>query len=79
MAIIKADKVEVNFEKQPAMNECKWLVQIRIEKKLKTKTILLIKTNNIPYVLFNENIRNMIVVSRKIKLTISKKRTKIKK
>ena len=79
MVMLTVDKIEVNFEKQPLTNDCKWFVQIKVEKKLKTKTILLIKTNNVPYVLFNENIGNMIVASRKVKLRISKNSVKIKK
>ena len=79
MVMMTVDKMEVNFEKQPITSDCKWFIQIRVEKKLKTKTILLIKTNNVPYVLFNENIENMIVASRKVKLSISKNTVKIKK
>ena len=59
MVMMTVDKIEVNFEKQPVISDCKWFIQIRVEKKLKTKTILLIKTNNVPYVLFNENIGNI--------------------
>ena len=39
MVMLTVDKIEVNFEKQPLTNDCKWFVQIKVEKKLKTKTI----------------------------------------
>lgn len=67
MQILSLDKVEIRIEKQPETSSCKWCLYCKVEKKDKTKLLLMIKTNVPPYLLFQENKINLIKNSEEIK------------
>ena len=50
--VLTVDDVEIEFEKQNPNHSCKWCIYIRLKKKDKEQTVLMIRTNNKPYTRF---------------------------
>ena len=58
--VLTVDELEIEFEKQNTDHSCKWCVYIRLRKKDKEQTILMIRTNNKPYTRFTAHLGNIV-------------------
>ena len=58
--VLTVDDLEIEFEKQNADHACKWCIYIRLKKKDKEQTILMIRTNNKPYTRFTAHLGNIV-------------------
>ena len=58
--VLTVDDLEIEFEKQNTDHACKWCVYIRLRKKDKEQTILMIRTNNKPYTRFTAHLGNIV-------------------
>ena len=63
--VLTVDDVEIEFEKQNPNHSCKWCIYIRLRKKDKEQTVLMIRTNNKPYTRFTFNSGNIVNQSNK--------------
>lgn len=62
--VLTVDDLEIEFEKQNANHTCKWCIYIRLRKKDKEQTILMIRTNNKPYTRFTAYLGNIVSQSK---------------
>ena len=58
--VLTVDDLEIEFEKQNTDHACKWCVYIRLRKKDKEQTILMVRTNNKPYTRFTAHLGNIV-------------------
>lgn len=72
MKILDVEKIEIRFEKQQNLETFNWCIYCKTEKGNKSKINFMIKSKEIPYVLFQENKGNIIVNSKKIKNEVLK-------
>lgn len=72
MKILDVEKIEIRFEKQLNLETFNWCIYCKTEKGNKSKINFMIKSKEIPYVLFQENKGNIIVNSKKIKNEVLK-------
>ena len=72
MKILDVEKIEIRFEKQPKLEAFNWCIYCKTEKGNNSKINFMIKSKEIPYVLFQENKGNIIINSKKIKNEILK-------
>lgn len=72
MKILDVEKIEIRFEKQLNLETFNWCIYCKTEKGNKSKINFMIKSKEIPYVLFQENKGNIIINSKKIKNEILK-------
>ena len=72
MKILDVEKIEIRFEKQPNLENFNWCIYCKTEKGNNSKINFMIKSKEIPYVLFQENKGNIIINSKKIKNEILK-------
>ena len=72
MKILDVEKIEIRFEKQPKLETFNWCIYCKTEKGNNSKINFMIKSKEIPYVLFQENKGNIIINSKKIKNEILK-------
>jgi hypothetical protein len=63
--VLTVDDLEIEFEKQNSEHSCNWCVYIRLRKKDKEQTVLMIRTNNKPYTRFTFNSGNTVNRSNK--------------
>jgi len=63
--VLTVDDLEIEFEKQNPDHSCKWCIYIRLRKKDKEQTVLMIRTNNKPYTRFTFNSGNTVNRSNK--------------
>ena len=54
--LLTVDGIEIEFEKQNTDHACKWCVYLRLKKKDKEKTFLMIRTNEKPFTRFTYNL-----------------------
>ena len=79
MKILDVEKLEIRFEKQLNLETFNWYIYCKTEKGNKSKINFMIKSKEIPYVLFQENHGNIILNSKKIKYEVLKhSKTQIK-
>lgn len=64
--LLTVDGVEVEFEKQHIDHACKWCVYIRLKKKDKEQTLLMIRVNEKPFTRFTYNSGKMVILSEEI-------------
>ena len=64
--LLTDDGVEVEFEKQHTDHACKWCVYIRLKKKDKEQTLLMIRVNEKPFTRFTYNSGKMVILSEEI-------------
>ena len=64
--LLTVDGVEVEFEKQHTDHACKWCVYIRLKKKDKEQTLLMIRVNEKPFTRFTYNSGKMVILSEEI-------------
>ena len=64
--LLTVDGVEVEFEKQHTDHTCKWCVYIRLKKKDKEQTLLMIRVNEKPFTRFTYNSGKMVILSEEI-------------
>ena len=64
--LLTVDGVEVEFEKQYTDHACKWCVYIRLKKKDKEQTLLMIRVNEKPFTRFTYNSGKMVILSEEI-------------
>lgn len=72
MKILDVEKIEIRFEKQQNLETFNWCIYCKTEKGNKSKINFMIKSKEIPYVLFQENKGNIIINSKKIKYEVLK-------
>ena len=72
MKILDVEKIEIRFEKQQNLETFNWCIYCKTEKGNNSKVDFIIKSKEIPYVLFQENKGNIIVNSKKIKNEVLK-------
>lgn len=72
MKILDVEKIEIRFEKQLNLETFNWCIYCKTEKGNKSKINFMIKSKEIPYVLFQENKGNIIINSKKIKYEVLK-------
>ena len=72
MKILDVEKIEIRFEKQLNLETFNWCIYCKTEKGNKSKVNFMIKSKEIPYVLFQENKGNIIINSKKIKYEVLK-------
>ena len=70
MNITSVDKIEIRIEKQPKDGSCNWCIYCGVEKKNKSKLLFLIKSNQIPHLLFQKYKKNIVKNSNHVKLEI---------
>ena len=58
--VLTVDDLEIEFEKQNADHTCKWCIYIRLRKKDKEQTIMMIRTNNKPHTRFTAHLGNIV-------------------
>jgi hypothetical protein len=63
--VLTVDDLEIEFEKQNSEHSCNWCVYIRLRKKDKEQTVLMIRTDNKPYTRFTFNSGNIVNRSNK--------------
>ena len=72
MKIIDVDKIEIRIEKQDDTKNFKWCIYCRVEKSNETETILMVKVKDRPYLLFQENKRDLVINSKNVEKEITK-------
>ena len=72
MKIVEATNVEIRIEKQPKNSSCEWCTFFSIEKNKKSKLLFMTKSNNVPFLQFQDNQGNIIINSLKIKKKVLK-------
>ena len=73
MKIVEVDDLEIRIEKQPKGNSCKWCIFFNVEKNKKNRLLFMIKSNKSPFLIFHENLKNIIIESSKIKKRVLKR------
>ena len=72
MKILDVEKIEIRFEKQLNLETFNWCIYCKTEKGNKSKINFMIKSKEIPYVLFQENKGDLIINSKKVEKEIIK-------
>ena len=72
MKILDADKIEIRIEKQKNNKNFTWCIYCRVEKSEETKTVLMVKAKDRPFLLFQENKGNLVVNSKNVQKEITK-------
>ena len=67
MKILEADKVEIKIEKQSKEMSCNWCVYFSLEKRSKTKNLLMIKLKEKPILDFLKSNLNFVTSSNDVK------------
>jgi len=73
MKILEADKVEIKIEKQSKEMSCNWCVYFSLEKRSKTKNLLMIKLKEKPILDFLKSNLNFVTSSNDVKDEFLKK------
>ena len=73
MKILEADKVEIKIEKQSKEMSCNWCVYFSLEKRSKTKNLLMIKLKEKPILDFLKCSLNFVTSSNDVKDEFLKK------
>ena len=74
MKIVEVDDLEIRIEKQPKGNIFKWCIFCKVEKNKKNKLLFMIKSNKSPFLIFHENLNNIIIESSKIRKRVLKRK-----
>tara|TARA_S200000501_G_C20612996_1_gene651144 strand:+ start:487 stop:708 length:222 start_codon:yes stop_codon:yes gene_type:complete len=73
MKILEADKIEIKVEKQSKEMSCNWCVYFSLEKRSKTKNLLMIKLKEKPILDFLKCNLNFVTSSNDVKDEFLKK------
>ena len=73
MKILEADKIEIKVEKQSKEMSCNWCVYFSLEKRSKTKNLLMIKLKEKPILDFLKSNLNFVTSSNDVKDEFLKK------
>jgi hypothetical protein len=74
--LLAVDDLEIRFEKQHPSHASKWCIYIRAKLGEKTKSLLMIKTDNKPYTAFNYDNGRTVTHSQEAKEEILSDKTK---
>ena len=61
--LLTVDGIEIGFEKQDPGHDCKWCIYVRLKKKDKEQSFLMIKTDEKPFTRFTYNSGKMVCMS----------------
>ena len=61
--LLTVDEIEIEFEKQNINHACKWCIYLRLKKKDKEQTLLMIKTDEKPFTRFTYNSGETVTLS----------------
>ena len=64
--LLTVDGIEIEFEKQNTDHACKWCVYLRLKKKDKEQTFLMIRTNEKPFTRFTYNSGKTVTLSEEV-------------
>ena len=61
--LLSVDGIEIEFEKQAQEHACKWCIYLRLRKKDKEQTYLMIRTDKKPFTRFSYNSGKKVCIS----------------
>jgi hypothetical protein len=64
--LLTVDGIEIEFEKQNTDHACKWCIYLRLKKKDKEQTFLMIRTNEKPFTRFTYNSGKTVTLSEEV-------------
>ena len=74
--LLTVDNLEIRFEKQHPSHASKWCIYVRAKLNEKTKSLLMIKTDNKPYTIFGYDNGRTVAHSEEAKEEILSNKTK---